>query len=177
MKKIIISTLVAVLTLLPTLMYAQNRTVTGKVLDAETGEPIPFASVAVKGTTSLGAYTLDDGTFTLEGVPSDATTLIASFVGYGTLEVEIGNGTNLVISLEPDALFLDQVVVTALGIQRQAKEIGYATARVDSDELNTTQNSDATQALIGKVSGLQISASSASLDADVRINLRGRSRC
>ena len=96
-------------------------------------------------------------TFTLEGVPSDATTLIASFVGYGTLEVEIGNGTNLVISLEPDALFLDQVVVTALGIQRQAKEIGYATARVDSDDLNTTQNSDATQALIGKVSGLQIS--------------------
>ena len=173
MKKIIISTLVAVLSLLPTLLNAQNRTVTGKVLDAETGEPIPFASVAVKGTTSLGAYTLDDGTFTLEGVPSDATTLIASFVGYGTLEVEIGNGTNLVISLEPDALFLDQVVVTALGIQRQAKEIGYATARVDSDDLNTTQNSDATQALIGKVSGLQISAASASLDADVRINLRG----
>ena len=173
MKKIIISTLVAVLSLLPTLLNAQNRTVTGKVLDAETGEPIPFASVAVKGTTSLGTYTLDDGTFTLEGVPSDATTLIASFVGYQTLEVEIGNGTNLIISMEPDALFLDQVVVTALGIQRQAKEIGYSAAKVDADDLNASQNSDASQALIGKVSGLQISASSASLDADVRINLRG----
>ena len=173
MKKIIISTLVAVLSLLPTLLNAQNRTVTGKVLDAETGEPIPFASVAVKGTTSLGTYTLDDGTFTLEGVPSDATTIIASFVGYQTLEVEIGNGTGMIISLEPDALFLDQVVVTALGIQRQAKEIGYSAAKVSSEDLNTTQNSDATQALIGKVSGLQISAASASLDAEVRINLRG----
>ena len=77
------------------------------------------------------------------------------------------------ISLEPDALFLDQVVVTALGIQRQAKEIGYSAAKVDSDDINASQNSDASQALIGKVSGLQISASSASLDADVRINLRG----
>ena len=110
----------AVLSLFPYTLGAQDRTVTGTVLDAETGEPIPFASVAVKGTTSLGTYTLDDGTFTLEGVPSDATTLIASFVGYQTLEVTITNG-NMVISLEPDALFLDQVVVTALGIQRQAK--------------------------------------------------------
>ena len=172
MKRIIIPILMAVLSLLPYTLGAQDRTVTGTVLDAETGEPIPFASVAVKGTTSLGTYTLDDGTFTLEGVPSDATTLIASFVGYQTLEVTITNG-NMVISLEPDALFLDQVVVTALGIQRQAKEIGYSAAKVSSEDLNTTQNSDATQALIGKVSGLQISAASASLDADVRINLRG----
>ena len=172
MKRIIIPILMAVLSLFPYTLGAQDRTVTGTVLDAETGEPIPFASVAVKGTTSLGTYTLDDGTFTLEGVPSDATTLIASFVGYQTLEVTITNG-NMVISLEPDALFLDQVVVTALGIQRQAKEIGYSAAKVSSEDLNTTQNSDATQALIGKVSGLQISAASASLDADVRINLRG----
>ena len=173
MKKIIISTLVAVLSLLPTMLYAQSRTVTGKVLDAETGEPVSFASVAVKGSTTLGVYTQEDGTFSLPGVPSDATTLIASFVGYQTLEVPIGNGTNLIISLSPDALFLDQVVVTALGIQRQAKEIGYSAAKVSSEDLNSSQNSDASQALIGKVSGLQISTASASLDAEVRINLRG----
>lgn len=172
MKKTLITLLVTVLCL-PYTLTAQTRTVTGTVLDAETGEPVPFASVAVKGSTTLGTYTLDDGTFSLPGVPSDATTLIASFVGYVDAEVPIGSGTNLVISLEPDALMLDQVVVTALGIQRQAKEIGYSAAKVSSDDLNTTQNSDATQALIGKVSGLQISAASASLDADVRINLRG----
>ena len=172
MKKILITTLVAVLCL-PSILMAQTRTVTGTVLDAETGEPIPFASVAVKGSTTLGTYTLDDGTFSLPGVPQDATTLIASFVGYQDVEIPIGNGTNLQISLEPDALFLDQVVVTALGIQRQSKEIGYSAAKVSSEDLNTTQNSDATQALIGKVSGLQISAASASLDAEVRINLRG----
>ena len=123
MKKILITTLVAVLCL-PSILMAQTRTVTGTVLDAETGEPIPFASVAVKGSTTLGTYTLDDGTFSLPGVPQDATTLIASFVGYQDVEIPIGNGTNLQISLEPDALFLDQVVVTALGIQRQSKEIG-----------------------------------------------------
>lgn len=173
MKKIIITTLVAVLSFLPIVLSAQTRTVTGTVVDAETGEPIAFASVAVKGSTTLGTYTLDDGTFSLPGVPQDATTLIASFVGYQDTEVPIGNGTNLQISLEPDALFLDQVVVTALGIQRQSKEIGYSAAKVSSEDLNTTQNSDATQALIGKVSGLQISAASASLDAEVRINLRG----
>ena len=172
MKKILITTLVAVLCL-PSILMAQTRTVTGKVLDAETGEPVPFASVAVKGSTTLGTYTLDDGTFSLPGVPQDATTLIASFVGYQDVEVPIGNGVNLTITLEPDALFLDQVVVTALGIQRQSKEIGYSAAKVSSEDLNTTQNSDATQALIGKVSGLQISAASASLDAEVRINLRG----
>ena len=172
MKKYLITTLVAVLCL-PSILMAQTRTVTGTVLDAETGEPIPFASVAVKGSTTLGTYTLDDGTFSLPGVPQDATTLIASFVGYQDVEVPIGNGTNLQISLEPDALFLDQVVVTALGIQRQSKEIGYSAAKVSSEDLNTTQNSDASQALIGKVSGLQISAASASLDAEVRINLRG----
>lgn len=173
MKKLIITTLVAVLSFLPSVLSAQTRTVTGTVLDAETGEPVPFASVAVKGSTTLGTYTLDDGTFSIPGVPSDATTLIASFVGYVDAEVPIGSGTNLVISLEPDALMLDQVVVTALGIQRQAKEIGYSAAKVSSEDLNTTQNSDASQALIGKVSGLQISAASASLDAEVRINLRG----
>ena len=174
MKKIIITTLVAVLSFLPIVLSAQTRTVTGTVVDAETGEPIAFASVAVKGSTTLGTYTLDDGTFSLPGVPQDATTLIASFVGYQDTEVPIGNGTNLQISLEPDALFLDQVVVTALGIQRQSKEIGYSAAKVSSEDLNTTQNSDATQALIGKVSGLQISAASASLDAEVRV---GSQRC
>ena len=112
MKKILITTLVAVLCL-PSILMAQTRTVTGKVLDAETGEPVPFASVAVKGSTTLGTYTLDDGTFSLPGVPQDATTLIASFVGYQDVEVPIGNGVNLTITLEPDALFLDQVVVTA----------------------------------------------------------------
>ena len=172
MKKTLITLLVAVLCF-PSIVMAQTRTVTGTVLDAETGEPVPFASVAVKGSTTLGTYTLDDGTFSIPGVPSDATTLIASFVGYVDAEVPIGSGTNLVISLEPDALMLDQVVVTALGIQRQAKEIGYSAAKVSSEDLNTTQNSDASQALIGKVSGLQISAASASLDAEVRINLRG----
>ena len=175
MKKLFFTTVVMVslLCALPSALLAQGRTVTGKVLASDTGEPIPVASVFVKGAVVLGEYTDDNGAFVIKNVPADITHLIVSYMGYTTAEVPIGDGKNLVITLQQDAVSLDQVVVTALGIQRQAKEIGYATAKVSSDDLTRAQSQDATSALMGKVSGLQISASSASLDASMRINLRG----
>lgn len=165
--------MMCILCALPSLLMAQGKTLVGKVLSSDTGDPIPIASVLVKGHNSFGEYTDDHGNFTLKNVPADATHLIVSYMGYITAEIEIGNRTRFEIKLDPDAISLDQVVVTALGIQRQAKEIGYATAKVSSDDLTKTKNVDATQALIGKVSGLQISVASAALDADVRVNLRG----
>ncbi len=173
MRRLLLSTLTVLLCIVPQLLYAQTKTVSGQVFDAKTGEAVPFASVTVKDNTTIGASTEDDGTFVIKGVPANATTIVVSFVGYKTQEVPIGNGQNLVIKLEQDAVFLESVVVTALGIERQAKEIGYSTAKVSSDDLNRAHNTDATAALTGRVSGLQISASSASLDAGVRINLRG----
>lgn len=175
MKKLFFTSCVmmCVFCMLPSILMAQGKTLVGKVIASDTGEPIPIASVLVKGHNSFGEYTDDNGNFTLKDVPADATHLVVSYMGYITAEVEIGNQTRFEIKLDPDAISLDQVVVTALGIQRQAKEIGYATAKVSSEDLTKTKNVDATQALIGKVSGLQISLASAALDSDVRVNLRG----
>lgn len=174
MKKVFFTTLVMLFfSVLCSELIAQEKTLTGKVLASDTGEPIPIASVLVKGHNNLGTYTDDNGKFVLKNVPADATHLIFNSMGYVNLEVPIGNQTVFNVKLSPDAIALNDVVVTALGIQRQAKEIGYATAKVSSDDLTKTKNMDATQALIGKVSGLQISSASASLDADVRVNLRG----
>ncbi|MEF9985500.1 MAG: SusC/RagA family TonB-linked outer membrane protein [Bacteroidales bacterium] len=174
MKKVFFTTLVMLFfSVLSSELLAQEKTLTGKVLAADTGEPIPIASVLVKGYNTLGTYTLDDGTFIIKNVPANATHLIFNSMGYVTVEIPIGTQKVFNVKLNPDAISLNDVVVTALGIQRQAKEIGYATAKVSSDDLTKTKNMDATQALIGKVSGLQISTASASLDAEVRVNLRG----
>ncbi|MEG0518907.1 MAG: SusC/RagA family TonB-linked outer membrane protein [Bacteroidales bacterium] len=174
MKKVLRTVLVSfVFSFIATTIMAQGKTLTGKVLAADTGEPIPIASVLVKGHNTLGTYTDDNGKFVLSNVPADATHLVFNSMGYINLEVPIGNQAVFNVKLSPDAIALNDVVVTALGIQRQAKEIGYATAKVSSDDLTRTKNMDASQALIGKVSGLQISSASASLDADIRVNLRG----
>lgn len=154
-------------------LSAQNKTLTGRVVDSNSHDPVSFASVVVKDNNTLGVYTDDSGKFTLTGVPSSATHLIISFVGYNTIEIPIAGKVNFEVLLKPDAMVLDQVIVTALGIQRQSKEVGYSTAKVNSEDLTRAKNMDASKAMIGKVSGLQISTASASLDADVRINLRG----
>ena len=170
---IVCLTVGVLLVLCPVLSCGQNKTLPGRVTALDTGEPIPFASVLIQNHPTLGVYTDDNGKFVLPNVPSDAESIVFSYMGYKDLILPIDNQTNFIIRLDPDAVALDQVVVTALGIQRQSKEIGYATAKVSADDLTKTKNMDATQALIGKVSGLQISLASASLDADVRVNLRG----
>ena len=149
-------------------IFAQDITVKGAIED-ETGEPIIGATVLVVGT-SQGTITDFDGRFELQGV-SQGAELKISYVGMTSQVVKAA--PNLEIVLESDAQELNEVVVTALGIQRQAKAIGYATAKVDDEALNMAKGSDATLALSGKVSGLQISQTSAALDQETRITLRG----
>ena len=153
--------------------WAQTRTITGRVLGSDTGGPLSFASVAVKGSTTLGTYTDDNGRFSIPNVPATATHLIVGNVGYATVEMDISNRNSVEVTLQAEALALTEVVVTALGIQRQAKELGYATAKVGGDDLASARGSDASAALIGKVSGLQINMSGYGLDATARVNLRG----
>ena len=105
------------------LANAQSKSVSGKVLSAEDGEPIIGASVIVKGNTSTGTITGVDGGFTIN-VPGGSTTLVISYVGMKSVDVEAKSG--MVVKLESDALAIDEVVVTALGIQRQKRELGYS---------------------------------------------------
>jgi TonB-linked SusC/RagA family outer membrane protein len=150
---------------------AQSRSITGRVTDRSNNQGLPGVTVLVKGTT-IGAATNNDGSFTLS-VPATATTLTFSFIGYTTVEQPIGSGP-INVSLASDAKQIGEVVVTgALGVQRQEREVGYATATLDTKEVTQARVTNVTQGLAGKVSGLQVQSVSSGVNPQVRVTLRG----
>lgn len=142
---------------------------TGVVKDA-TGETVIGASVVVKGTTN-GTITGIDGDFSLKGVKKGSVLQI-SFVGYKTREVA-WNGQALNITLEEDSKTLDEVVVTALGIKREKKALGYAVQDVKGESLLAARETNVTNALTGKIAGVQITRSSNGPGGSSKIQLRG----
>ena len=134
---------------------AQQRTITGTVTSSVAGEgALPGVSVSVKGTT-VGIVTGIDGKYTLS-IPGDATTLVFSYIGMKKQEVEIGNRSVIDAVLEPDILGLDEVVVTALGISRERKSLGYATQEVKGDAVSRVKTANFMNTLSGKISGVQV---------------------
>ena len=152
------------------LVTAQTQKITGVVISEEDGQPVVGASVLVKGTT-LGTITDVDGNFNLSNVPSSAKTLQISYIGMQTQEVVIK--PNLRVVLKADAQKLDEVVVTAMGISREKKALGYAVQDVKSDALTRAANTDLAGALQGKVSGIDITPSSGMPGASSKITIRG----
>ena len=146
----------------------QSETATGTVVDAM--GPVIGASVVVKGTTN-GTITDFDGNFSIPGVKK-GTILEISFVGYTTKEVT-WNGTALNVTLEEDTQQLEEVVVTALGIKREKKALGYAMQEVKGDALVAARETNLANALSGKVSGVQIIRSSNGPAGSSKIQLRG----
>lgn len=142
--------------------------VTGKVTDSS-GNPLVGVTIQVKGSTS-GTVTDAGGNFSLEA-PDDAV-LVISYIGYNTLEVPVNGETPLAIVLRPSALGLNEVVVTALGIKRQERELGYSTQKVNGNTLQTVKGIDVGTSLTGKVSGLMVKNSSEFM-AEPSITLRG----
>jgi len=112
-------------------IWAQERTVTGKVTAAEDGVPLPGVNVVVKGT-SLGTVTNTAGIYTLN-VPANSTTLVFSFIGLTTQEIEIGARSTVDLQMSQDVQQLGEVVVTAVGIQRERKALGYSVETVDGN--------------------------------------------
>jgi TonB-linked SusC/RagA family outer membrane protein len=155
------------------LVHAQTKNITGTVTSNEDDQPIPGVSVSVKGTT-LGTVTNLDGVFELT-VPQDAKTLVFSFIGMKNYEVEIGSQTNFSVKMETDVFGIDEVVVTALGISREKKSLGYASQGVNSEDLTVAASPDAISALQGKVAGVQISQAGGQVGASSRIVIRGNS--
>jgi len=137
------------------LVNAQTKSISGKVLSAEDGQPIIGATIKVKGTTA-GTITNVDGEFKIS-LQGDAKNLVVSYVGMTTTEVQAVNG--LTIKLHADAKMIDEVVVTAMGIKRSEKSLGYAASTVKSDALNRATPLSVTNGLTGKVAGLNISSS------------------
>ena len=148
----------------------QSGTCTGIVLDA-TGETVIGASVVVKGTTN-GTITGIDGDFTLTGVKKGDIIEI-SFVGYQTVEVA-WDGKPLNVTLKEDTQTLQEVVVTAIGLPKQAKSVGYATTRVSTTEIERANSVNPVNALQGKVAGVQINQGGASgVTSSSSITIRG----
>lgn len=150
-------------------MVAQNTKVAGSVISADDGLPVIGASIVVKGTM-VGTVTDYDGNFTLE-VPSNGKVLIVSYVGMLTQEVPVS--PNVRVVLKSDTQNLDEVVVTAMGISKEKKALGYAVQDVKGEKLTQAANSNLAGALQGKVSGLDIKPSSGMPGASSQITIRG----
>jgi TonB-linked SusC/RagA family outer membrane protein len=151
-------------------VYAQTRTITGKVVSSDDNSPIPGVSVSVRGTT-LGTVTNMDGNYSLQ-VPPDARSLMFSFVGYRTMEVVIETRTNIDVILPVDVFAVDEVIVVGYGVQ-QKREISGSIASVRGDALKTIPVQTFDQALQGKAAGVQITLPNALLGNPPVIRVRG----
>lgn len=138
-------------------LFAQNRSVTGKVID-ENKQPIPGASVLVKGTTK-GAATDINGEFTVSLSVAE-NILEVSFIGYDKKEVNVGNQSSVTIALEPDETALAEVVVTAFGMEREKKALGYATQAVEGSQIADARQANIANNLSGRIAGVQINSNS-----------------
>ncbi|WP_157504387.1 SusC/RagA family TonB-linked outer membrane protein [Dyadobacter beijingensis] len=152
--------------------YAQQtKKITGKVVDSKNA-PVPGASIVAKQST-MGAIADKDGDFSIS-VPDNATVLVISYIGMKTLEVGIGNRTSLgTITLAEESVGLQEVVVTALGIERAAKTLTYATQKIGSEQINEVRDANFTNTLSGKVAGLTVTPSASGPGSATRIILRG----
>ncbi len=150
-------------------LLAQNRTLTGKVTDAN-GLPVPNASVLVKGT-SVGTTTKDDGSFSLS-VPSSARTLVISAVGMASQEFAIGTKTNFEVTMKAEEKTLNEVVVVAYGTQKKADLTG-AVGVVKAADIENKPFTSVDKALQGNIAGLQSVAASGQPGASQAILIRG----
>jgi TonB-linked SusC/RagA family outer membrane protein len=155
MKKLFLLTILFVFAGFVALWAQQGRVITGTVTSVVEGEgPIPGVTVVVKGTT-VGTITDINGKYSLT-VPEGATTLIFSYIGMKSQEVEIGDRTVIDGVLESALIGLDEVVVTALGISREKKSLGYATQQVNGDAIAAIKTDNFVNTLSGKVAGVAI---------------------
>ncbi|MBN1414170.1 MAG: SusC/RagA family TonB-linked outer membrane protein [Bacteroidales bacterium] len=151
---------------------AQDIQIRGKIISAEDGNPLPGVSVVIKGTLT-GIATDVDGNFAMT-VPSDATLVISS-VGYKSQEIAVAGQTVINLSLEIEVQEVDEIIVTALGIQKEKKSIGYAVQEVDGESLAKARETNVMNSLSGKVAGVNITSSSGAVGASTRVELRGSS--
>ncbi|MCP2045687.1 SusC/RagA family TonB-linked outer membrane protein [Pontibacter sp. HSC-36F09] len=171
MKKILMLCLLLVSAFIHEAM-AQVRAITGTVTDATTNQPLPGVTVLVKGT-SVGTASGADGTFTVN-VPEGSNTLVFRFIGYQTVERPIGNQSTINVSMGTDTRQLGEVVVTALGIERNRNELAYSAQEVSGDQITRARNENVVNSLSGKVAGLDIRTNN-TMGGSTNVIIRGYS--
>lgn len=170
MKKLLL--LVVALGIGVSTIFAQTKQIKGTVTSLDDGLPVPGVSVVVKGTTT-GTTTDIDGNYSLT-VPLNEV-LVFSFVGMKDKELTVTNSSTYNVALETESIGVGEVVVTAMGIKRDKKALGYSVAEFSGDDFGNVGITDATKALQGKVAGVSISAGSGAPGAATRVIVRGLS--
>ena len=162
--------------LLHTAAFAQGS-LTGTVTDKKTGDTMPGTNVSIQ-SINKGASTDADGHYTISNIPPGTYTLTVSFIGYKkfSTQVKITDGEQQRdIELVPEVIGMEDVVVTALGIEREEKSLGYATQEVEGKDIQNSQQTNVVSSLAGMTSGVQISGSSGDPGSPARITIRGNS--
>jgi TonB-linked SusC/RagA family outer membrane protein len=160
-----------VLLLLTTISgFAQERTVSGTV-SGKDGSAMPGVNVIVKGT-STGTTTNADGLYKVS-VPSEQSILIFSFIGHATQEITVGNRTSLDIVLAEDATQLGEVVVTALGIEKDVRSLGYSLTKVDGSNFTQAREVNVANSLVGRVAGVSVSGVAGGPGSSSNVQIRG----
>ena len=160
--------LIVLLTMIGGSVFAQ--TITGKVTSQTDGQPLPGVSIIVKGT-SAGTTTDGNGKFSLQA--SAKTALVFSYIGFKSQEILVGNRSSIDVVLQEDASQLQEVVVTALGIGKEQRGLGYATATIKNDALVKVASPNFAAALYGKAPGVMINATPGGATSGVSISIRG----
>ncbi|MBD2751613.1 SusC/RagA family TonB-linked outer membrane protein [Spirosoma validum] len=158
--------------LLSVVGFAQDKTLKGRVTSKSDGSGLPGANVLIKGT-DRGSTTNANGEFTLSA-PNNAV-LVVSYIGYKPMEMAVGTKSFIDLLLEEDASNLNEVVVTALGITREKKALGYAVQEVSGKQLTQARETNLVNALAGRIAGVQVTGSNGAPGASSRMLIRGAS--
>lgn len=150
---------------------AQDKMLRGKVTIASTGEEFPGVSVFIKGTT-VGTVTGTDGTYSLK-LPTNANIVVFSFVGYKSVEVAISGQSTIDAQLVEDIQSLNEVVVTALGVEKEKKALGYATQTIQSNDLIQARETNLVNSLAGRIAGVTVVGNPTGIGGSARVIIRG----
>jgi len=164
--------LMLLMLLASTAVYAQ--TVTGKVTSAADGSSLPGVSILIK-STSTGTTTDAEGKYSLTVSNPASSVLVVSFIGFATIEVSVQNRTTIDIALNEDVAQLNEVVVTALGIEREKKALGFSVQEVKGSAFTQARESNIINNLQGRVAGVQIYKGGTGPGGSSKINIRGMS--
>ncbi|AWV99022.1 SusC/RagA family TonB-linked outer membrane protein [Arcticibacterium luteifluviistationis] len=171
MRKKLHRLFLALMATVSTMAYAQDTTISGKVTDSS-GEALYGVNVTVKGTTK-GTITGEGGSYSLSASPSQ--TLTFSYIGFDAQDILVGNQTSINVSLSENASVLGEVVVTAFGIEKEKKALGYSVTQIEGSKFTESRTTNIGNALSGKVAGVNVSTPATGAAGSSRVVIRGGS--